>query len=71
MAPILCHFDYDREVIVETNTSNYISASILSQYDNEGVLHAVAFFSKAHSLAEYNYEIYDKELMAIIRAFEE
>jgi len=34
-------------------------------------LHPVAFFSKKHSPTECNYEIYDKELMAIVRAFEE
>jgi len=31
----------------------------------------VAFYSKKHSPAECNYEIYNKELMAIVRAFEE
>lgn len=31
----------------------------------------MAYFSKKYSPAECNYEIYDKELMAIIRAFEE
>jgi hypothetical protein len=56
---------------VETNASDYVSARILSQYDDEGILHPVAFFSKKHSPAECNYEIYDQELMAIIRAFEE
>jgi hypothetical protein len=70
-ALILHHFDYDDEAIVETNASDYISAGILSQYDDKGILHLVAFFSKKHSLAEYNYEIYDKELMAIVRTFEE
>ena len=43
----------------------------MSQYDDNGVLHPVAYFSKKHSAAECNYEIYDKELMAIIRCFEE
>jgi hypothetical protein len=71
MALILHYFHHDWEVIVETDTSDYISASILSQYDDEGVLHPIAFFSKKHSLAECNSEIYDKELIAIIRAFEE
>jgi len=70
-APILGHFDYDREIIVETNASDYISAGILFQYDDDGVLRPVAFYSKKHSPAECNYEIYDKELMAIVRAFEE
>jgi hypothetical protein len=31
----------------------------------------VAFFSKKYSPAECNYEIYDKELLAIIRTFKE
>jgi hypothetical protein len=70
-APILRHFNYDREIIVETDASDYISAGVLSQYDDEGILHPIAFFSKKHTPAECNYEIYDKELMAIVRAFEE
>ena len=31
----------------------------------------MAFFSKKHSVQEVNYEIYDKELLAIICAFKE
>lgn len=34
--------------------------------DDEGILHLVAFFSKKLILVECNYEIYDKELLAII-----
>ncbi|KAH0358992.1 hypothetical protein KCU65_g10159, partial [Aureobasidium melanogenum] len=67
---ILRHFDPDRETIVETDASDFVSGGILSQYDNEGILRPVAFFSKKHNPAECNYEIYDKELMAIVRAFE-
>ena len=69
-APILAHFDFVRDVIIETDASDYVSAGVLSQYGKEGILHPVAFFSTKHSPAECNYEIYDKELMAIIRAFE-
>lgn len=70
-APILKHFDHTKPVLVETDASDYVSAGVLSQRDDDGVLHPVAFYSKKHSPAECNYEIYDKELMAIIRAFEE
>jgi len=70
MAPILRRFDHDRDIVVETDASDFVSAPVLSQYDDEGTLHPVAFFSKKHSPAECNYEIYDKELMAIVRAFE-
>ena len=56
---------------IETDASDYVSAAILSQYNDNGILHPVAFYSKKHSVAECNYDIYDKELLAIIRAFEE
>ena len=70
-APVLHHFDHDREVIVETDASDFVSAGVLSQYGDDGILHPVAFYSKKHSPAKCNYEIYDKELMAIVLAFEE
>jgi hypothetical protein len=70
-APVLARFDPDHDVIVETDASDYVSAGVLSQYDDEGILHPVTFFSKKHSPAECNYEIYDKELMAIVHAFDE
>ena len=44
---------------------------VLSDYDSDGVLHPLAFFSKKHSLAECDYEAYEKGLMAAIRCFEE
>jgi transposase InsO family protein len=70
-APILRHFDPDKPIVVETDASDFVSGGVLSQPDEENVLHPVAYFSKKHSPAECNYEIYDKELLAIVRAFEE
>jgi hypothetical protein len=63
--------DLDCDVIVETDASDYVSTGVLSQYDDGGILHPVTFFSKKHSPAECNYEIYDKELMAIVHTFKE
>ncbi len=68
--PILRHFDQTREAILETDSFDYVNGEVLSQYDDEDVLHSVAFYSKNMSPAECNYEIYDKELLVIIRAFE-
>ena len=59
-APDLYHFDHDREVIVEMDASDFVSASVHSQYYDDGILHPVAFYSKKHSPAECNYDIYDK-----------
>ena len=58
-------------MILETDSSDFVSAGVLSQYDDSGVLHPVAFFSKKHTATECNYEIYNKELLAIVRCFEE
>jgi hypothetical protein len=69
--PILRYFEYNHKAVVETNALDYVSAGILSQYDDRGILHPVTFFSKKHSPAECNYEIYNKELMAIVHAFKE
>jgi hypothetical protein len=70
-APILRHFDRRKTCYVECDASDYVTAGVLSQKDDEGILYPVAFFSKRMAPAECNYEIYDKELLAIIRCFEE
>ena len=70
-APILAHFDPDLETWVESDASDFIASAVLSQVGRDGILRPVAFLSHKMSPAECNYEIYDKELLAIIRAFEE
>ena len=68
---ILCHYNSDLKLVVKTDASDYVSEGILSQYNENNVLHLIMYFFKKHSSAECNYEIYDKELMAIICTFEE
>jgi hypothetical protein len=58
-------------VIIDTDASDYVSTGVLSQQEDEVVLHPVAFYSKKYSPAECNYDIYDKELMPIIKALKE
>ena len=65
-APILIHFNPSKECHVETDSSDYVSAGVLFQEDDNEILHPVAYFSKRMVSAECNYEIYDKELLAII-----
>ncbi len=67
---ILRHFDQTRETILEINSFNYVNDEVLSQYDDEEILHSIAFYSKNMFSTECNYEIYDKELLIIIQAFE-
>ena len=68
-APILSYFDAQKPVIIETDTSDFAIGVILTQRDNEGRLHQVAFHSRKFQPTEINYEIHDKELLAIVDAF--
>ena len=47
--PVLARFDFERDAGVETDASAYISAGVLSQYDDQGILHPVAFSRKKHA----------------------
>ena len=55
---------------METDFSDYVNGGVLSQYDDEGVLHLMAFYNKNLTPVECNYQIYDKELLVIIRCLE-
>jgi hypothetical protein len=70
-APILIHPDPAKPFIVETDASDFALGAILSQFGIDGLLHPVAFYSRKLTSAEINYQVYDKELMAIITAFEQ
>ncbi len=63
---VLKHFNSIKEVILKTDFSNYVNDKVLSQYDDEDVLHSMIFYSKNMILAECNYKIYDKKLLIII-----
>ena len=69
-APILRHFDPDLPCIVECDASDFVIGAILSQEVN-GRLHPIAFHSRKMNKHEINYEIHDRELLAITSAFKE
>ena len=57
--------------MLETDTSNGVISGILSQfYLNDELWHPVGFYSKTMTAPKYNYEIHDKEILAIIRSFQ-
>ena len=71
-APILRIPDDVNPFRLSTDASDFATDAVLSQLDPGDTLwHPVAFFSKSLNVHERNYEIYDKELLAIIRALEE
>jgi len=68
IAPILGHWDPDLPIILETDTSDRALAAILSTRSG-GEIHPIAFHSRAFSAAEINYDVHDKELLAIVESF--
>jgi hypothetical protein len=68
-APILTHFAPHRECIVETDASDFALGGTFSQTTDNKKLHPNAFHSRNFSPAEINYEIHDKELLAIVDCF--
>jgi len=70
-APVLIHPDPTKPFIVETDASNFALGAILSHFGINGLLHPVAFYSRKLISAEINYQVYNKELLAIIMAFEQ
>ena len=63
------HADLSKPFIIEADASDFALVSILSQISDDGKLHPVAFHSRKFEAAEINYEIHDKELLAIVESF--
>ena len=66
---ILRHFNLKRQAILKIDALNYVKGEILSQYNDEKVLHSMIFYSKSMIFTEINYHIYDKKLLVIIQCF--
>ena len=71
MRPVLIVPDLDKKMRVEANVSEYATEEVLLMKCENEKWRPVAFISKLLNKAERNYEIHDKEMLAIIRCLEE
>jgi len=62
--------DLDKEFRVEADASNYATEEVLSMKYSDELWRPVAFISKSLSNTERNYEIHDKEMLAVVRCLE-
>jgi hypothetical protein len=73
--PVLRMPDQIHAFQIEADASKYVSGAVLTQEDKFGERHPVAFLSKSFTSTEpsteRNYEIYNRELLSIIRALQE
>ncbi|KAK3529207.1 hypothetical protein QTP70_021434 [Hemibagrus guttatus] len=70
--PILCHPDPNRPFVVEMDTSSSGLGAVLSQqHGDPGKVHPCAFYSRKLTTTEVNYDVGNRELLAIKAALEE
>ncbi|KAK7940550.1 hypothetical protein WMY93_003876 [Mugilogobius chulae] len=71
-APVLIHPDPGRQFVVEVDASDLGVGAILSQRSPEtNKLHPCAFFSRRLSEAERNYDVGNRDLLAVVLALQE
>ncbi len=64
-------FESEKLITLEMNASDEAIEACISQSDNKRHLHLIAFHSRKLTDAELNYEIHDKELLAIVDSFKQ
>ena len=64
-------FNLERQIIMETDVSDYIIRLCISQLNNKGRLQLIAFYLRKMIPAELNYKIHDKKLLTIVEKFRE
>jgi len=68
--PVLITPDLDREIRVEVDVLDFATGGVLLIKCEDERWRPVAYISKSLNEAERNYEIHDKEMLAIIRCLE-
>ena len=68
--PVLSIPDPDKPFQLAVDASKYATGGVLSQPDHNGEWKPCGYISTSNSAAERNYQIYDRELMAIVRGLE-
>ncbi len=66
--PILLMPNLENPFELEVDASSFAIGATLSQQDERGRWHPVAFYSETLSEAERNYDVYNRELLAIVKS---
>ena len=68
--PVLAAPDIDKKMRMEVDALDYATGGVLLMECEDGLWRSVTFLSKSLNETERNYEIHDKEILAIIRGLE-
>ena len=66
--PVLLIPDYTKPFVIEADASLFATGAVLLQHDSNADEHPVGYISNSLNNAERNYQVYDRELLAILRA---
>jgi len=64
--PVLAALDLDKKMRIEVDTSDYTTEGVLSIECEDGRWRPVVFLLKSLTETERNYEIHNKEMLAVI-----
>ena len=70
-APVLLMPDKAKAFMVESDASKFATGAVLRQADINGDMQPCGYLSQSLDATQRNYEIYDRELLGIVRALEE
>jgi hypothetical protein len=70
-SPVLALWDPELPTRIEVDASGYATGGVLSQQHTDGLWHPIAFRSSSMDPSERNYEIYDREMLAVITALKD
>ena len=62
-------FDFAKKIIIEIDINETVLNSVLNQPDEEKRLYSIIFYFRKSIASELNYDIYNKELLAIVDNF--
>ena len=68
---VLAYYNYIKKTVVETDTLNWALKGVLYQASKDSKLKLVVFFFAKHFAPKYNYKIYNKEFLVIIKVLKE
>ena len=68
--PVLKRPNHDKPFTLKCDASQYALGAVLSQRNDKGKLQTMGYYSKTLIPAERNYDVYDRELLALVRGLE-
>ena len=68
---IRAHYSLYKKTYIKINTSNEVIVNVLMQKQEDKLWKLVVYFFKTMSEEKMRYEIYNKEMLVIIKAIEE